>query len=89
MMIEFVNEVVSVEIQLRKDGAPRPAAFVWRGRRFQIASWGRVDATTLDGRACRCHLVQTPDLESWELCQDAETGGWTLARRWPRGPQVV
>jgi hypothetical protein len=83
-VVEFVNEVVSVEAQLRSDGTPRPQAFVWRGRRFQIVSWGREGATTRDGIACRYHLVQTPGPESWELCQDTETGGWTLARRWPR-----
>ena len=88
-MVQFVNEPVSVETQLRKDGTARPSAFVWRGRRFQIASWGREGATTRDGRACHYHLIQTPDLETWELCQDAETGGWTLARRWPRERRAV
>ena len=83
-MVEFVNEAVSVETQSRRDGTARPSAFVWQGRRFQIASWGRQGATTRDGRACHYHLVQTPDLESWELCQDTETGAWKLARRWPR-----
>ena len=83
-MVEFVNEAVSVEVQARPDGTARPRAFAWQGRRFQIASWGRQGTTTRDGRACTYHLVQTPDLESWELCQDAETGAWTLARRWPR-----
>ena len=89
VMVEFVDEAVSVETQLRRDGAPRPSAFVWRGRRFQIASWGREGATTRDGRACHYHLVQTPDLESWELCQDTETAAWTLARRWARARRAV
>jgi nicotinamide-nucleotide amidase len=88
-MVEFINEAVSVETQWRPDGTVRPLAFVWQGRRFQITSWGREGATTLDGRACRFHLVQTADLDSWELCQDAETEGWTLARRWTRGPHAV
>jgi nicotinamide-nucleotide amidase len=88
-MVEFVNEAVSVETQLSRDGMARPQAFVWRGRRFQIASWGREGAATRDGRACHYHLVQTPDLESWELCQDTETGGWTLSRRWARERRVV
>ena len=88
-MVEFVNEAVSVETQLRPGGTARPQAFVWRGRRFQIASWGRQGTTTRDGRACTYHLVQTPHLESWELCQDAETGAWTLARRWPRRRRTV
>ena len=83
-MVEFVDEAVNVEAQLRQDGTASPQAFVWRGRRFQIVSWGREGVKTRDGRVCRYHLVQTPDLESWELCQDTETGAWTLARRWPR-----
>ena len=88
-MVEFIDEAVVVETQLRRDGTARPSAFVWRGRRFQIVSWGREGATTRDGRVCHCHLVQTPDLESWELCQDTETGGWTLARRWARKRRAV
>jgi PncC family amidohydrolase len=88
-MVEFVNEAVNVEAQLRRDGTASPQAFVWRGRRFQIASWGREGVKTSGGRACRYHLVQTPDLESWELCQDTETGAWTLARRWPRRRRAV
>lgn len=88
-MVEFINEPVTVETQLRRDGTVRPLAFVWRGRRFQITSWGREGATTRDGRACRCHLVQTADLESWELCLDTETAGWTLARRWARERHAI
>ena len=88
-VVEFVNEAVNVETQLRPDGTARPQAFVWRGRRFQIVSWGREGTTTRDGSACRYHLVQTAGLESWELCQDMETGGWTLARRWPRRRRIV
>lgn len=88
-MVEFVNEAVSVETQLRRDGGPRPQAFVWRGRRFEIVSWGREGTTTREGRPCHYHLVQTPGPESWELCQDIETGGWTLARRWPRRRRAV
>lgn len=88
-MVEFVNETVSVETRLGKDGKPVPTAFAWRGRRFEIAAWGRESTTLRDGRDCRCHLVQTADLESWELCQDLETGGWTLARRWPREWRAV
>jgi hypothetical protein len=88
-MVEFVNEAVNVETQLRRDGTARPLAFVWRGRRFQITSWGREGAKTRDGRDCHYYLVQTPDLESWELCQDTETAEWTLTRHWPRGRRAV
>lgn len=88
-MVEFVNETVSVETRLDQDGKAIPAAFAWRGRRQEIVSWGRKKAILRDGRDCCCHLVQTAGMESWELCQDLETGGWTLARRWPREWRAV
>lgn len=88
-MVEFVNETVSVETRLRQDGRAMPKTFVWRGRRYQITSWGRESATMCDGRACRCHLVQTDGLESWELCHDLETGVWSLTRRWSREWRAV
>jgi PncC family amidohydrolase len=81
-MVEFVNEPVSVEVQVRGDGRPRPLAFVWRGRRFQVESWGRESIETRDDRAAFCCLIQTASLETWELCQDTETAQWTLVRRW-------
>ncbi len=89
MMVEFINEAVLVETRLRRDGTARPMAFTWCDRRLQITSWGRDEVTTRDGRACHCHLVQTPGMESWELCQDTETGVWTLARRWARRSHSV
>ena len=88
-MVEFINEAVLVETQLRPDGTARPVAFTWRERRFPITAWGREGVQTLDGRACHSHLVQTDELVSWELCQDMERGIWTLARRWGRGRHTV
>jgi PncC family amidohydrolase len=88
-MFEFVNEPVSVEVQMRQDGTPRPLAFVWRGRRVQITSWGRQSAEVHDGRARTCHLIQTADLETWELCQDTETAHWTLVRHWAQQRRAV
>lgn len=83
-MVDFVNEPVSVEVRLRRDGTARPLAFVWRGRRFQIESWGRESTDMREGGTVRCHLVQTSDLETWELRQDSETSQWTLVRHWAR-----
>jgi nicotinamide-nucleotide amidase len=88
-MVEFVNEPISVEVQVRQDGTPRPLAFLWRGRRRQIASWGRQSADVQDGRARQCHLVQTADLETWELCQDTDTAQWTLVRHWTHQRRAV
>jgi len=88
-MVEFVNEPINVEVQLRPDGTPRPLAFVWRGRRLQITSWGRQSAEAQDGRSSQCHLVQTADLETWELCQDTDTAQWTLVRHWAHQRRAV
>ncbi len=88
-MVEFVNEPVSTEVQLRPDGTPRPMAFVWRGRRLEIVSWGRESTEVQDGRTVHCYLVQTAGLETWELRQDIETGQWTLVRHWARKTRAV
>jgi hypothetical protein len=83
-MVEFVGEVVGVEVQLRGDGTARPLAFAWGGSRLQIESWGREYRERGDCGDWHCHLVQTAGPETWELCQDVETGQWTLTRYWPR-----
>ena len=89
-MLEFINEPVSVEVRLHQDGAVTPLAFVWRGRRLQVESWGRESNETLDnGRVVRTYLVQTAGQETWQLCLDAETAQWTLARHWGPSYQVV
>lgn len=82
MMVEFINEPVSVEVQLRKDETVRPLAFMWRGCRFQIESWGREGTETRGKNSMRCHLVQTAGPETWELCQEIETAQWRLTRHW-------
>jgi hypothetical protein len=89
-MLEFINEPVSVEVRPRQDGSLMPYAFVWRGRRLQVESWGRESNETLDdGRAVQTYLVQTSGQETWQLCLDAGAARWTLARHWASGYQVV
>jgi hypothetical protein len=83
-MIEFINEPVAVEAKLRPGQAMRPMAFVWRGRRYAIISWGRESTNALDGHKVHCHLVRTTRSETWELCQDTKTALWTLTRHWAR-----
>ncbi|MGD8397881.1 MAG: hypothetical protein PVG11_03415 [Anaerolineae bacterium] len=80
-MVEFIGEPVSVEARERPDGRLLPSAFSWQGRRYVIRSWGREGPDS--GRTGYCYLVQTAGPESWELCHDATSGAWTLARRWP------
>jgi hypothetical protein len=88
-MVEYINEPVAVEVQLRPDGAVKPLAFVWHGRRFQVQSWGRETEETHEGRAVRRYMVQTAGPQTWELCQEIETAHWTLARRWAGSTRTV
>ena len=88
-MFEFVNEGVSVELVPRPGGKARLRAFVWRGCRYIIESWGRESDRRLGNRPVHCHLFQTAGGETWELCQDIETAQWTLRRHWGRGARAV
>ena len=73
--MRFVNEPVPVEAHINTSGAPHPVAFVWQGRRYDIASWGR---TWIENGA-RCFLVMTAANEIFELHSLAD-GRWILAR---------
>lgn len=81
-MVEFVNEPLIVQTELRKNEMIRPVAFLWRGKRFQIEAWGRESTQELESQAVHCYLVQTAGAETWELCHDREKAQWTLARHW-------
>jgi hypothetical protein len=88
-MLEFVNQPINVEVRLLPDGTVRPLAFVWRGRRYEIESWGRESKETQEGQPVHCYLVQTAGPEAWELCQNTETAQWTLARHWAEKHRAV
>lgn len=87
--MEFVNEPVNVEVQVRRDGRARPLAFAWRGRRYRIESWGREHVEEGSGQDRHCYLVQTAGMESWDLCLDKKTAQWTLTRHWARKQRPV
>jgi hypothetical protein len=89
MKVEFVNELVGAEIVPRRNGTTQLLAFVWRGRRFQIESWGRESTKILGDRTLHCSLVQTAGPETWELCQDKETAQWMLTRHWAGNPPIA
>jgi nicotinamide-nucleotide amidase len=88
-MVEFIDEPVGVDVQMRPDGTAAPLGFAWRSRRYQVESWGRQRVETKDGHTWRYYLVQTAGGETWELCRDTETAQWRLTRRWAGGPQAV
>jgi len=89
MKVQFINEPVSVEALSRGDGTSWPQTFAWRGQRFRIESWGRESTRVSGERTLHCLLVQTAGHETWELCQDAETAQWTLARRWAAKDRIA
>jgi hypothetical protein len=72
-----VNEAIAVEVRLKADGAIRPLAFSWRGKRYRVASIGR--QWEQDGE--RHFLVMTPDERVYELAYLQKEGGWRLRRR--------
>lgn len=88
-MLQFINEPVFVSSTQDKHGTPMPQTFAWQGRTHTITAWGRSDVKMCDDRRIRCHMVQTSDLETWELCQDAETAQWTLMRHWAARGRIV
>jgi len=88
-MVEFINESVGVDAQMRPDGTATPLGFAWRSRHYRIESWGRQGVETKDGHTWRYYLVQTAGGETWELCRDIETAQWRLTRRWAGGPQPI
>lgn len=88
-VLAFINEPVSVKLREHRGTTLLPTAFVWRGRRFEIDSWGRQSAKVQGGQPFQCHLVQTADRQTWELCQDEETAQWTLTRHWAERSQLL
>jgi hypothetical protein len=73
--MRFVNDPVSVEVSVSAAGIPRPVAFAWEGRRYQVANHGR----TWIEDGVRCYLVMTPAQEIFEL-RLLPDGRWILAR---------
>lgn len=86
---QFIDEPVLVQARLLSDGAMRPDAFVWRGRAYAIADWGRQWDETSEGTRWRCYLVRAADGETFELRCAPEAGRWLLHRAWPRAPRAA
>ena len=72
-----MNESIAVEVRLKADGAIRPLAFSWRGKRYRVTSIGR--QWEQDGE--RHFLVMTPDEQVYELAYLQKEGDWRLRRR--------
>jgi hypothetical protein len=81
--MRFVNEPVTVEVRIGAEGTPKPLAFAWEGRRYEVADWGR----TWIEDGVRCFLVMTPTQEIFEI-HYLPDGRWMLARA-PEQPHLA
>ncbi len=71
-----MNEHVLVEAHLRRRGLLRPRAFVWRDRRYAVASIGR---QWTDGGETHV-LVMAEGGGTFELALQQDSGAWQLVR---------
>jgi hypothetical protein len=79
---EFIDEQILVEARFLPDGGMQPTAFIWRGRTYLIADWGRQWQEGAGGNTWSCYLVRTPNLETFELRLNRAAGQWVVARAW-------
>lgn len=66
-----------LEVELRAELDPRPAAFTWQGTRWVVNSVGR----TWESNRERHYLVMVQGDRIFELAYSDVTGGWRLVRR--------
>lgn len=70
-----MDDVIQVEAE-DQGGTPRPIAFHWNGRRFDISHHGR----SWDEGGEHHYLVMTADLRSFELVFQPSVGQWRLRK---------
>jgi hypothetical protein len=71
-----VNEAIAVEARFEEDGAIRPLAFMWQGKRYQVASLGRHWKQDGEHR----FLVMTHGEQIYELAYLIAEAAWRLRR---------
>jgi hypothetical protein len=72
-----VNEAIAVEARFEEDGVIHPLAFMWRGKRYQVASLGRYWEQDGEHR----FLVMTHGEQIYELAYLPTESAWRLRRR--------
>jgi hypothetical protein len=77
-----VNKTIQVKVRLLKSGKIVPKSFDWQGRTHYVFAQGRQWNELSDGKRLRCFLVQTQDLNSYELRWDPAEDEWDLNRAW-------
>ncbi len=83
-----IYQPVSAELPIGGGRAALPAAFWWRGQRYDVAGYGRNWRSEESGEPWQCHLAQTNRGDTVELRRHEHTGEWQLARAWWRETAV-
>jgi hypothetical protein len=71
-----MNEPIDVEASFGPQGAPRPSAFHWHGRRHRIRSLGR---SWIESGGVHLLVMTTPG-RVFELLYQRPAGSWHLVR---------
>lgn len=80
-----VDEVVRVSVRVLPSGKVVPKTFDWQGGTYYVMACGRQWEEESGGRRFRCFLVQTGDLNSYELRWDPVEDEWRLHQAWING----
>ncbi len=78
----LVDEPIRVLTRTLPSGQIVPTSFVWRDRTRYVMDVGRQWEERVEGRAVRCYLVRTVDLDTYELRWDPAGDRWTVHRAW-------
>lgn len=82
MAVTSIYQPVVVELPVGAGRDALPAAFWWRGRRYDVAGYGRRCQVEDAGEPWHCVLAQTRTGDTVELRRHQHTGEWQLARAW-------
>ena len=82
MYATTICQPVTVELPAGGGRDALPVAFWWRGRRYDLAGYGRRWQAGETGEPWQCHLAQTRTGDTVELRRHQHTGEWQLARAW-------
>ena len=77
-----VNESVQVSARMLPSGKIVLKSFDWQGVTHYVFAHGRQWEEESGGKRLRCFLVQTGDLNSYELRWDPVEDEWRLYRAW-------
>ncbi len=80
----LVEESINALVRILPDGGIRPTSFLWRDRTRYVNSVGRQWEERQAGKTVRHYLIQTVDENTYELCLDVATNGWSIQRAWLR-----